>query len=43
MLTETGLPSILAPSKEAESMYLRLGFRRVGELSIWSATEGPVP
>ena len=35
MLTETGLPSILAPSKEAESMYLRLGFRRVGELSIW--------
>jgi hypothetical protein len=43
MLTETGLPSILAPSKEAESMYLRLGFRRVGELSIWSpkANRGP--
>jgi predicted GNAT family acetyltransferase len=36
MLTAKGLPAILAPSKEAESMYLRLGFRRVGELSIWS-------
>jgi hypothetical protein len=35
MLTETGLPSILAPSQMAESMYLRLGFRRVGELAIW--------
>jgi hypothetical protein len=43
MLTETGLPSILAPSKEAESMYLRLGFRRVGELSIWGPKEGPGP
>jgi hypothetical protein len=36
MLTETGLPSVLAPSKEGESVYLRLGFRPVGELSIWS-------
>jgi hypothetical protein len=36
MLTETGLPAILAPSEMAESMYLRLGFRRVGELAIWS-------
>jgi predicted GNAT family acetyltransferase len=36
MLTETGLPAILAPSQMAESMYLRLGFRRVGELSIWA-------
>jgi len=35
MLTETGLPSILAPSHEAENMYLRLDFRPVGELSIW--------
>ena len=43
MLTESGLPSVLAPSKEAESMYLRLGFRRVGELSIWGVREDQVP
>lgn len=43
MLTETGLPTVLAPSKEAERMYLRLGFRRVGELSIWGVTGDPGP
>jgi hypothetical protein len=42
MLTETGLPSILAPSREGERVYLRLGFRRVGELSIW-VRGGPGP
>jgi acetyltransferase (GNAT) family protein len=42
MLTETGLPSILAPSKEGESVYLRLGFEPVGALSIWSkGDQGP--
>jgi hypothetical protein len=42
MLTETGLPSILAPSEEAESVYLRLGFERIGDLSIWvTADPGP--
>ena len=40
MLTETGLPAILAPSKEGESVYRRLGFEPVGELSIW-VTEDP--
>ena len=35
MLTETSLPAILAPSREAEGMYTRLGFEHVGELSIW--------
>jgi hypothetical protein len=36
MLTDTGLPSVLAPSEEGASMYLGLGFEPVGELSIWS-------
>ena len=36
MLTETGLPAILAPSREGERVYRRLGFGRVGELTIWS-------
>lgn len=35
MLTETGLPAILAPSPEGASLYRRLGFEPVGELSIW--------
>jgi hypothetical protein len=35
MLVETGLPAVLDPSKEAESMYRRLGFRAVGELRKW--------
>jgi hypothetical protein len=42
MLTETGLPSILAPSELGERLYLRLGFERVGELSIW-VMEDPGP
>ena len=42
MVTETGLPSILAPSTEGEKVYLRLGFEPVGELSIWvTADPGP--
>ena len=36
MLTETGLPAVLAPSEEAESLYLRLGFEPVGALTIWT-------
>ena len=35
MQTETGLPSVLAPSKEGESVYLKLGFEPVGALTIW--------
>jgi hypothetical protein len=42
MLTETGLPAILAPSLEGESLYRQLGFDRVGELSIW-VKEAPGP
>jgi predicted GNAT family acetyltransferase len=42
MITETGLPAILAPSEQAEALYRRLGFDRVGELSIW-VKEGPGP
>jgi len=42
MLTETGLPAILAPSEEGAGVYRRLGFEDVGELSIW-ATAGPAP
>ena len=40
LLAETGLPSVLAPSKEALNMYERLGFRSVGALRIWSSA-GP--
>jgi hypothetical protein len=36
MQTETGLPSVLAPSKEGESVYRRMGFESVGALSMWS-------
>jgi ribosomal protein S18 acetylase RimI-like enzyme len=36
MSVETGLPAVLAPSVEAESMYRRLGFEPVGALSIWT-------
>jgi len=42
MLTDSGLPAILAPSKQAESLYARLGFTQAGELSIW-IKEGPAP
>jgi acetyltransferase (GNAT) family protein len=37
MLTETGLPAVLAPSEEAVPMYRRLGFEPVGGLTIWSS------
>jgi ribosomal protein S18 acetylase RimI-like enzyme len=40
MLTDTGLPAVLAPSDDAVNMYRRLGFEPVGALSIWS-TAGP--
>jgi GNAT superfamily N-acetyltransferase len=43
MLTETGLPAILAPSREGENVYRRLGFERVGELSIWSKASLAIP
>lgn len=42
MLVDTALPSILAPSGMGERLYRRLGFDRVGELSIWSR-EGQAP
>jgi hypothetical protein len=35
MQTDTGLPSVLAPSKEGESVYLKMGFEPVGALTIW--------
>jgi predicted GNAT family acetyltransferase len=35
MLPDTGLPTVLASSKDGEQLYERLGFQRVGELSIW--------
>jgi hypothetical protein len=35
MLTETGLPAVLAPSEEGEGVYLKLGFEPVGALTIW--------
>jgi hypothetical protein len=36
MLTETGLPAILSPSRQGEGLYRRLGFEPVGALTIWS-------
>ena len=36
LLSDTGLPAVLAPSPEGEPVYARLGFERVGELLIWS-------
>jgi hypothetical protein len=44
MLPESGLPSVLAPSPEGAPLYAKLGYSRVGELSIWneSSTAGPV-
>jgi len=36
MLPENGLPSVLSPSPEGAPLYSKLGFARVGELSIWS-------
>jgi hypothetical protein len=35
MLTDSGLPAVLASSKDGERLYERLGFERVGGLSIW--------
>jgi hypothetical protein len=35
ILPDSGLPAVLAPSPEAESLYGRLGFRSVGELRKW--------
>jgi ribosomal protein S18 acetylase RimI-like enzyme len=35
MLADTGLPAVLASSKAGERLYERLGFERVGALSIW--------
>jgi hypothetical protein len=32
---DSGLPSVLAPSPEAEGLYMRLGFRPVGRLRMW--------
>jgi hypothetical protein len=35
MATGTELPAVLAPSPQGESLYRKLGFEPVGELSIW--------
>jgi len=42
MLTDKGLPSVLAPSEEGASMYRSLGFQPVGGLTIWSRAD-PAP
>lgn len=36
LLTETGLPAVLAPSPEGAGLYRQLGFEPVGELTIWT-------
>jgi Acetyltransferase (GNAT) family len=36
MLPESGLPCVLSPSPEGAPLYSKLGFARVGELSIWN-------
>jgi hypothetical protein len=36
MLPESGLPCVLSPSPEGAALYSKLGFSRVGELSIWN-------
>jgi hypothetical protein len=36
MLPESGLPCVLSPSPEGAPLYSKLGFSRVGELSIWN-------
>jgi predicted GNAT family acetyltransferase len=36
LLVDRGLPAVLDPSEEAESMYRRLGFYAVGELRKWT-------
>ena len=40
MLSDTGLPAILAPSPQGAALYRRLGFEPVGALSIWSRASG---
>ena len=42
MLPDYGLLAVLASSHEGLRLYERLGFERVGELSIW-IKEDPVP
>jgi ribosomal protein S18 acetylase RimI-like enzyme len=36
LLADTRLPAVLAPSPQAERLYQRLGFRRVGRLQKWA-------
>lgn len=36
MLADRGRPCVLSPSPEGAPLYSKLGFSRVGELSIWS-------
>jgi hypothetical protein len=36
MLTELGLPAVLAPSEQGANMYRELGYEQVGELTIWA-------
>jgi hypothetical protein len=35
IVADSGLPSVLSPSPDGESLYRRLGFRPVGELRKW--------
>jgi ribosomal protein S18 acetylase RimI-like enzyme len=39
MLADAGLPAVLASSRVGEGLYERLGFERVGALSIWTGTK----
>jgi hypothetical protein len=43
MFPESGLPAVLAPTPEGASLYAKLGFAAVGELSIWSESSTAVP
>ena len=36
VLSETGLPAVLASSTEGRSLYESLGFEEVGQLAIWA-------
>jgi hypothetical protein len=39
MLTELGLPAVLAPSELGANMYRGLGYEQVGELTIWARAD----
>jgi ribosomal protein S18 acetylase RimI-like enzyme len=40
VLSETGLPAVLASSAEGRGLYESLGFEEVGQLAIWARPHG---